>query len=132
MEDILDFIISESGYEAHLRKNYKDHDIRWENVGELISVAHSHDTTLEGSKKKVGDMDAFIARTALDPDGDDTSPKDMVQMMTIHAAKGNPFTRYNHPFTLFDIGLEWPCVFIAACEESIIPHIKSDNKNEER
>ncbi|KAI8330577.1 P-loop containing nucleoside triphosphate hydrolase protein [Chlamydoabsidia padenii] len=78
VEAILKEVIDRTLYEDHLKKTYKDHEIRWENVGELISVAHSHDTN----------MDAFISRTTLEPDLDNTSQNDKVKIMTIHAAKG--------------------------------------------
>lgn len=103
MAAILNHIIRITGYENYLAFTYSNHEIRWENVGELISVAHSHDTRVvdaDGSERLVGDVGAFIERTTLDLDSGDSSQggdKDKVQVMTIHAAKGKP----NHPFMPF-------------------------------
>ncbi|ORZ08164.1 DNA helicase [Absidia repens] len=140
---ILDYIIKFSGYQAYLKQDYKDHEVRWDNVGELMTIAGRYDKKApagedqeggeegsqiygdlasqaadDGSKPLIGDIDAFVANTTLDPDANDdriTERRNCVQLMTIHAAKG----------------LEWPCVFILACEQGIIPHLRAENTNEE-
>ncbi|CAO3599350.1 unnamed protein product [Absidia cylindrospora] len=140
---ILDYIIKFSDYQAYLKQDYKDHEVRWDNVGELMTIAGRYDKKApagadqeggergsqmygdlasqavdDGTKPLIGDIDAFVANTTLNPDATDDKlgeRKNRVQIMTIHAAKG----------------LEWPCVFILACEQGIIPHARAEKPNEE-
>jgi superfamily I DNA/RNA helicase len=59
-----------------------------------------------------GDTKEFFAATALYTDTDTYKPEaERVSLMTMHAAKG----------------LEFPVVFIAGCEDSLIPHRKPDS-----
>ena len=60
-----------------------------------------------------GNTTDFFAATALHTDTDTYAPEiERVSLMTMHAAKG----------------LEFPVVFIAGCEETLIPHRKPDSE----
>jgi DNA helicase II / ATP-dependent DNA helicase PcrA len=55
-------------------------------------------------------LDVFLAQVALVADADTRSDDDsLVTLMTLHNAKG----------------LEYPCVFIAGCEEGVFPHSRA-------
>jgi len=78
---------------------------RWENVKELFSVTKKYDAWpgQEG-------LAAFLEEAALISNHDEVeSAKDVVNLMTLHCAKG----------------LEFPVVFIAGLEEGIFPHSRS-------
>ena len=75
------------------------YEIRWQNVLELFSVI-----------KQYNNLDTFLETTALLSEGDEVeTEKNLINLMTLHAAKG----------------LEFPVVFITGCEEGIFPHSKS-------
>jgi DNA helicase-2/ATP-dependent DNA helicase PcrA len=62
-----------------------------------------------GAPSTIEDLEAFIA--------DDTGPRgDAIRLMTLHRAKG----------------LEFPAVFIAGCEEGVLPYERSEDPEEER
>jgi DNA helicase-2/ATP-dependent DNA helicase PcrA len=62
-----------------------------------------------GKPAATGDMEDFIAK--------DPGPRvDAISLMTLHRAKG----------------LEFPVVFIAGCEEGLLPYDRSENAEEER
>ncbi|KAK3332126.1 P-loop containing nucleoside triphosphate hydrolase protein [Cercophora scortea] len=110
-----------------------DHEQRWANVQEFISLAadfvrdlqQSGDDALpeiEGLQQTVEDdvLPRFLANVALAADAqkgeDGQESKPLVTISTIHAAKG----------------LEWPIVFVPAVYNGSIPHMRSEDGDEER
>ena len=111
--EILKLILKETKYKDYLEKKYPNKspeysaygrpaagwEIRWQNVLELFSVIKQYDN-----------LDTFLETTALLSEGDEVeTEKNLINLMTLHAAKG----------------LEFPVVFITGCEEGIFPHSKS-------
>ncbi|XP_037032641.1 ATP-dependent DNA helicase PcrA-like [Bradysia coprophila] len=165
--DIIKYILGATKYFAYLQQNYfADHEARWGNVGELISIAQQSrlnesdvidissddsdddgaststikredDTTGTESTARSAKFADFIVKSA--DTGTESVPKltvsefleycdlcsdqkeledaegGKVVIATLHASKG----------------LEWPCVFIATCNEDVIPHKMSDSVDEE-
>lgn len=77
---------------------------RMENIDDFYDAMRSYENN-EGH-----DLFEFLQRIALEPPqkGDD-SKQDQVTLMTLHASKG----------------LEFPCVFMAGCEDGLLPHARS-------
>lgn len=106
-------------YSKELERCYDDpvtRQARWQAVEEIVNYAENYsrrapEPTLEG----------FLEDVALSsqPEEEDEKPKDVVTLMTLHAAKG----------------LEFPRVYLVGCEENILPHARSiaeDTVEEER
>lgn len=103
--DLLKNIIKAIGFEGHLRDGSDKGEERWENVLELYSVAQRYK-----NMPKTDQVHSFLEEAALIQEADEIDEKDnVVHLMTLHAAKG----------------LEFPVVFIAGCEEGILPHERS-------
>ena len=105
-------IIRKTDYEKYI-KSYlsskfsfdKEGDQRWENVQELLTVANKYDELKPG----IG-LEKFLEEIALLSSSDEIETnKNLVNLMTLHCAKG----------------LEFPVVFIVGCEEGIFPHSRS-------
>ena len=123
LEELLGLVLSESGYQDHLRTqadenlgNEEQQD-RLANVEELLTVAREFDQQHQGA----GSLEDFLEQTSLVSDTDGWEPSaQRVSLMTLHASKG----------------LEFPVVFIAAAEEGLLPHERSrhdpDQLEEER
>jgi len=73
---------------------------RRENLAELVNAAAQVDAD-EGDA-----MNVFLSFTALEAGDEDDAPKDSVQLMSLHSAKG----------------LEFPLVFITGMEEGLFPN----------
>ena len=80
---------------------------RRENIDEFISAID----TFERNEGR--DLSGFLQRITLEPPqkNEDSNP-DEITLMTIHASKG----------------LEFPAVYIAGCEENLLPHANSLNE----
>jgi len=108
----LEEIIDITHYEKHLETYDADGDegsllSRLENINELLSIAEGRET-----------IEGFLEDCALrteDEDGDEEKDRG-VRLSTIHAAKG----------------LEFHTVFLAACENNILPHWRSVEQDGER
>jgi len=96
MEEILD----KSGYIDWLNDGTEENMLRIENIKELKSVA-SQFTNLEDFLENVSLIESFDKPSSLD--------KNVVTLMTVHAAKG----------------LEFPTVFLIGMEEGLFPHSQS-------
>ncbi len=107
IEELLGLVLSESGYEATLKTSGDEEDEeRLANIQELLTVAREFDERHPGG----GSLEAFLEETALVNDTDDWETQlDRVTLMTLHASKG----------------LEFPCVYIVAVEEGLLPHERS-------
>jgi DNA helicase-2/ATP-dependent DNA helicase PcrA len=79
---------------------------RAENVDELVAYAKEYDR-----REPEGRVRGFLSEVALVADSDDAEEegKERVVLMTLHAAKG----------------LEFRHVFLAGCEEGLLPHARS-------
>jgi len=114
LSDILKFILKEIDYKNYLKKTYGDNvlqanipedEIRWQNIEELINVSADYDKI-----KPPQGLKEFLEKTALLSELDEVNEqKEVVHLMTLHTAKG----------------LEFPIIFIAGCEEGILPHSRS-------
>ena len=101
----IDYVLDDMGYDKYLQgydtENYRD---RLDNVRELKSVVPD------------GNLAETLAEAALFTDADtDSDSEDAVGLLTLHASKG----------------LEFPVVFIVGLEESIFPHSRSKDSEEE-
>ncbi len=111
VSSVLKFLIKKTGYENHLLEDRKEGQSRLENLQELLSVTKKYDRLPppEGSR-------LFLEEIALLAEADEVeNKKDVVNLMTLHSAKG----------------LEFPVVFIAGCEEGLFPHSRSSLNPEE-
>jgi len=92
---------------------------RYENVQELLnSIKEFTDTPMSFEDGEVGDksLGSYLQQIVLLTDADENKENtDVVNMMTIHAAKG----------------LEFPVVFVGGLEETIFPNAMSINTREE-
>lgn len=114
---LLAYIIKGAGIEAYLRDGTEKGEDRWSNVGELISVSLKYE-----NEKPAQAIKMIVEEASLSQDTDKIEyEKDLVNLMTLHSAKG----------------LEFPVVFIAGCEQGLLPHARSlfgaqDELEEER
>jgi len=99
----IDHIMSTMGYEEILRrKNPDDWEDRFNNVMELRSIVPSG-----------GDLSQALAEAALFTDADKNDPDErrVVNLLTLHAAKG----------------LEFPVVFVVGLEENVFPNYRAQD-----
>jgi DNA helicase-2/ATP-dependent DNA helicase PcrA len=98
-------IIQKIDYEKYIRDGQEEEDKRWENIQELFTVANKYDRLKAGPG-----LEKFLEEVSLLSSLDEVETnKNLVNLMTLHCAKG----------------LEFPVVFIIGCEEGIFPHAKS-------
>ncbi|KAA8630171.1 hypothetical protein SMACR_03829 [Sordaria macrospora] len=132
--DLIDHLLTALNFQNYLQVTYPDdHEQRWANVQELISLANDFVRDLDRSgedalpeiegleqSKEEDVLAQFLANVSLASDAqkgeDGQESKPMVTISTIHAAKG----------------LEWPIVFIPAVYNGSIPHMRSEDGDEER
>ena len=118
VEEIVGTVLSESGYREVLENSEDEEDQeRLANVEELLTDAREFDMRHPGE----GHLEEFLEESSLVADADAwEAESDQVSLMTMHAAKG----------------LEFPVVFIVACEQGLLPHERSmqdeDKVEEER
>lgn len=105
LPQLIESIIKKSGYEDYLQSGTIEDKSRLENIKELLSLAQKY-KHLEPQNA----IQKFLEDIALISDSDDIeNNKNLVNLMTLHAAKG----------------LEFPVVFIAGAEEGLLPHSQS-------
>lgn len=95
--DQLRHLLTASGYLKAVRA-LPDGEERLENIDELLNVSSVYDNPVQ-----------FLEDVSLFTDSDTDHATDKITCMTLHAAKG----------------LEFPIVFIAGCEENLLPHVNS-------
>lgn len=102
-------IAKKSTIEKVLNDKTKEGEAKWENILELFSVASVYD-------KQEDAIPLFLENVALVSDQDDVDQeKPVVNLMTIHAAKG----------------LEFDIVFILGMEDGLFPHSRTKESHEE-
>ena len=111
LEELVSVVIHDTGLIDYYR-NEKEGTDRIENLQELVSAARLFaEEYVEDENEGVSVLDGFLTHTSLEAgefQNQDTQ-QSAVQLMTIHAAKG----------------LEFDVVFLAGCEEGILPHENS-------
>ncbi len=105
LTDLINFIIKKTAYEKYIRDGSEQGEYRWENIKELFTVADKYNQFEPG----IG-LEKFLEEITLlsSPDEIETG-KNLVNLMTMHCAKG----------------LEFPVVFMVGLEEGIFPHSRS-------
>jgi DNA helicase-2/ATP-dependent DNA helicase PcrA len=102
--NLLKQVIKETKYQDYILSQDNGEN-RWENIEELFSVTQKYDLLPPEERLKT-----FLEEASLLQSSDEVeTKKDLVNLMTLHCAKG----------------LEFPVVFIVGCEEGIFPHSKS-------
>lgn len=134
--EVMDEVTTKIGFEKYLQDAYReheDHEQRWANVQEFRVLGEDFTKDLEAeTDEELPEIDGleqsrdtdvlarFLANISLAADvqkqNENQPPTPMVTISTIHAAKG----------------LEWPIVFIPAAYNGSIPHMRSDDSDEER
>lgn len=95
-------LLSETEYQKYLQEKTTEHEARWENVKELLTVTKKYDHL-----KAKESLPAFLEEVALLQMTDEIDPEEKsLTLMTVHAAKG----------------LEFPVVFMIGMEEGIFPN----------
>ncbi|KAG4076512.1 hypothetical protein HA402_011328 [Bradysia odoriphaga] len=127
---------------------FADHEARWGNVGELISIAQQSRLTgndvIDISSDDSDDDGASASTIKREDDTTESTETENVPKLTVsefleycdlcsdqkelkEAEGGKVVIATLHASK----GLEWPCVFIATCNEDVIPHKMSDSVDEE-
>ncbi|KAK3402270.1 P-loop containing nucleoside triphosphate hydrolase protein [Sordaria brevicollis] len=132
--DLIEHVLTALNFQNYLQVSYpEDHEQRWANVQEFISLANDFVRDLDRAgedalpeiegleqSKEEDVLAQFLANVSLASDAqkgeEGQESKPMVTISTIHAAKG----------------LEWPIVFIPAVYNGSIPHMRSEDGDEER
>ncbi|OTA56300.1 P-loop containing nucleoside triphosphate hydrolase protein [Hypoxylon sp. EC38] len=131
--DTINQLLKDLQFEKHLEETYgPEYELRWANIQEFVNLAAEfmHQDKPEEEMLPILEEDQqmpdddvlarFLANVSLasdkQTDDKDKEAKPQVTVSTIHAAKG----------------LEWPVVFIPAVYKGSIPHMRSDDENEER
>ncbi|MGB2802848.1 MAG: 3'-5' exonuclease, partial [Phycisphaerae bacterium] len=110
---LLEATIAETRYAEWLGEEETD---RRANLDELVTLGARHDALQAEEPDLARGLEGFLesVNLASDQDGYEESP-DRLPLMTLHAAKG----------------LEFPAVFIAGCEEGLLPHERSSESQAE-
>lgn len=134
--EVMDEIITRISFEKYLQDAYReqeDYEQRWANVQEFRTLGNDFTRDLETAlDEELPDIDGleqsrdsdilarFLANISLASDvqkqDQDQPSTPTVTISTIHASKG----------------LEWPIVFIPAAYNGSIPHMRSEDGDEER
>jgi DNA helicase-2/ATP-dependent DNA helicase PcrA len=105
LPDLLDQVLTLTGYAKYLQDGGEDAQDRIENILELRSLMSEYEEV--GGE---GGLAAFLQDVALIADVDELREgTPAVTLITLHAAKG----------------LEYPVVFLIGLEEGVLPHIRS-------
>lgn len=105
LPELMKLIVKKTGYEKYLRDGSELGETRFENVEELINVAHKF-RNLPWREALTEFLEEVALISELDSKDED---KDAVTLMTLHSAKG----------------LEFDNVFFVGLEEGILPHSRS-------
>jgi len=107
---VLETTLELTGYRGYLqasKASQQDEFDLQQNIDELLAEAQEMDVDSSDARPA---LERFLEFAALQSDTDRlVSGQDAVTLMTLHAAKG----------------LEFPCVYLIAVEENILPHVRS-------
>ena len=123
-------LVSTIKYREYLDNTQPQAEERWQNIEELVSVASRYDDLAlpTGQAGAPTGLEKLLEDAALMSEqdmptgqaGETDAPQNVVNLMTLHAAKG----------------LEFPIVFLVGLEEGIFPHTRAlfspDELEEER
>ncbi|MEK7160482.1 MAG: 3'-5' exonuclease, partial [Patescibacteria group bacterium] len=117
ISQLLKKILDKTKYENYINDRTEEGRERWENLKELFTVTKKYDHLAKAELSKSdfalsanNSLRFFLEEAALMSNHDEVETnKDLVNLMTLHCAKG----------------LEFPVVFIAGCEDGIFPHSRS-------
>ncbi len=105
LPELMKLITRRTGYERYIKDGSEKGESRWENVEELLNVAHKF-KNLPWRQA----LQEFLEEVALLAEIDQKDDaRDVVTLMTLHSAKG----------------LEFDNVFFVGLEEGILPHSRS-------
>ena len=121
--ELIDFFLENTKYLEYLEKNYKNYLERIENINELIAFAGTfNDAGLPAFLEQVSlvsSLDAPNGGTQTEDESRQTGGRrqntSIVNLMTVHSAKG----------------LEFNYVFLAGCNEGLMPHERSYGRSDE-
>jgi len=103
--DLMESVLTETGYQKLLLSEGEAGQIRYENVRELFTVAEKYK-----NEKGMNGLNLFLEEVSLMASTDNIDSKSgTVHLMTLHSAKG----------------LEFDTVFIAGMEEGLFPHSRA-------
>ena len=110
-------VLEQTGLLALYEKSSDPEDeARRENLDELLSAAREHErANAEGGEGEDPTLSGFLDAVTLRSDADEADERKGVLLITLHAAKG----------------LEFDDVFLAGMEDGSLPHISSQNDEEE-
>ncbi|MGD9127127.1 MAG: UvrD-helicase domain-containing protein [Planctomycetia bacterium] len=112
MEELLGHILVETDYRSLYKDQTEEDEQRLANIEQLLTVGREFDE-MHGEE---GTLEDFLEQTSLVADTDDWEEEvDRVTLMTLHASKG----------------LEFPCIYIVAVEDEILPHSRSKGTDDE-
>ena len=116
---VLRSLLDAVGYRTFLTKEYEDDpaeaETRWACVEEVAAALDEHERARPGQRELAavirGFLDDFVLQVEEQEDRfkDDKPKKNVLRLMTLHAAKG----------------LEFDCVWMVGMEEGILPHHRS-------
>ncbi len=107
--DLLQSTVEQTKYREYLLKQNRNEDEAsvLSNLDELLAEAHELDAEDDAEHPP---LERFLEFAALQSDTDRwQADQELITVMTLHAAKG----------------LEFPCVYILAVEENVLPHARS-------
>ena len=105
LPELVERVLTDTGYREHLRDGTPEGDERWANVTELTGLAAEH-----AELEPPAGLTRFLEQVALVSDVDSLDGGGAgVTLITLHQVKG----------------LEFPVVFIAGLEEGLLPHIRA-------
>jgi DNA helicase II / ATP-dependent DNA helicase PcrA len=112
IEHIVGLVLSKTDYRQVLENSESEEEQdRLANIEELLTAAREFDV----KHPEANSLEQFLEETSLVADTDAWETEtDRVTLMTLHAAKG----------------LEFPAVFIVACEQGLLPHERSRHDDE--
>lgn len=108
--EMIDFFLEATNYFTQLKKEFLNYEERFQNIQELVHFASSFDN-----------LSDFLERVSLFQSADSVKysnngeKQNIINLMTVHLAKG----------------LEFDAVFIAGCNEGLMPHQMSYYRDEE-
>ena len=109
--ELIDFFLEATNYLNQLKKEYPNYEERFENIQELIHFASSFDDLSDFLER----VSLFQSADSVKYNNDNGKKQSVINLMTVHLAKG----------------LEFEAVFIAGCNEGLMPHQMSYYRDEE-